>query len=348
MEAGPSRRSESNPRMDRSTKIALGCLALFIVAAALSMWGLWAALGHGAVVYRGIGVIHANLGNEERAIHWFERAVERSPEEASLHLAWGDALVEVGDSAAAVREYEEAARLEPEWWRPLVAEARMHAEAGDYEAANRLYEQAVEKLPDSAKVRRDYARALAAQGRHEEAIEQYEKTLALDSRLPSVYFELGQEYEEIGETEEAVAKYQVAAQRCDSQARKRLAELGRPYRRDTEASVGDEIEVDEEESGEMGEAAGAMFVIGFMVVYLGILAASMVFMAANWVLACLAIWDCARRDFPDPNTRAIWCLLILLTQWLGALVYFLIIHRKNDPPLQPKRSSPPPAPVINQ
>jgi hypothetical protein len=65
------------------------------------------------------------------------------------------------------------------------------------------------------------------------------------------------------------------------------------------------------------------------------------------VLSCLAIYDCARRDFPDPNTRAMWCLLLALLRLIGAIIYYFVVYRKNDPPLQHARipGMPPPSPM---
>lgn len=73
-----------------------------------------------------------------------------------------------------------------------------------------------------------------------------------------------------------------------------------------------------------------VFMLGMMLFYLGVFAAAMI----AWVLSVLALWDCARRDFPDPNSRAGWCILIMLTHWMGALVYYVVIYRADDPPYQ--------------
>ena len=65
------------------------------------------------------------------------------------------------------------------------------------------------------------------------------------------------------------------------------------------------------------------------------------------ILSCLAIYDCARRDFPDPNTRAMWCLLIAILRLIGAIIYYFVVYRKNDPPIQHPRipGMPPPSPM---
>jgi len=73
---------------------------------------------------------------------------------------------------------------------------------------------------------------------------------------------------------------------------------------------------------------------GIMVVYFIFWGFMMLLFTAGWVGQILALYDCARRDFDDPNTRAMWCLLLVLAQWIGALIYYFVIYRKGEPPIQ--------------
>jgi len=88
-------------------------------------------------------------------------------------------------------------------------------------------------------------------------------------------------------------------------------------------------------------AAGGLAMVGFVMVwfilYFGFLFFMIAFSMAVLVVTVLAIYDCARRDFPDPDTRALWCILIVLTRWIGALVYYVAVYRKGEPPLQQAR-----------
>ncbi len=70
----------------------------------------------------------------------------------------------------------------------------------------------------------------------------------------------------------------------------------------------------------------------FWVFYLVFFGAMMLIALGSLAVSVLAIWDCAHRDFPERNTQAVWCILILLTRWLGALVYYFAVYRANDPP----------------
>jgi len=86
------------------------------------------------------------------------------------------------------------------------------------------------------------------------------------------------------------------------------------------------------------EAAGPVFMSVFMLAYFAFIGFMMLFTLASWVVSALAIWDCAGRDFPHPNTRAIWCLLIFMTRWVGALIYYVVVYRADDPAAQQPRA----------
>ena len=40
-----------------------------------------------------------------------------------------------------------------------------------------------------------------------------------------------------------------------------------------------------------------------------------------WIVELI---DAARREFPDPNTKILWILVILFTQTIGAIIYYFV------------------------
>ena len=62
---------------------------------------------------------------------------------------------------------------------------------------------------------------------------------------------------------------------------------------------------------------------------------------ASWVVAGLAIYDCVLRDFEQRSNQAVWCVLIFLTRWIGALIYYFAVYRPNTPPRAAGSSSAP-------
>ncbi len=90
----------------------------------------------------------------------------------------------------------------------------------------------------------------------------------------------------------------------------------------------------------MEDAGGAIFALVFFVFYFLFIGTMVLVSLGSWVVTILAVLDCARRDFPDPNTRALWCVVIVVTKWIGALVYYIVVYRTNDPPIQQSRITP--------
>lgn len=59
-------------------------------------------------------------------------------------------------------------------------------------------------------------------------------------------------------------------------------------------------------------------------------------------IAFLAFWiwmiiDCAQRKFKNDTEKIVWIIVIVLTQWLGSLVYFIVIKLNNPKGLSKKR-----------
>ena len=75
----------------------------------------------------------------------------------------------------------------------------------------------------------------------------------------------------------------------------------------------------------------------FFLVYMLFIMLIWVIAIGAWIVKVLAVYDCARRDFDDPGTRAIWCVLIVLTSWIGALIYYIMIYRAGTPGYQVRR-----------
>jgi hypothetical protein len=70
----------------------------------------------------------------------------------------------------------------------------------------------------------------------------------------------------------------------------------------------------------------------FWFIYMLMIPLFMLLGVASWVLSALAIYDCVLRHFEDRSSQALWCVLIFLTRWIGALIYYFAIYRPNSPP----------------
>jgi hypothetical protein len=98
-------------------------------------------------------------------------------------------------------------------------------------------------------------------------------------------------------------------------------------------------------SSSSGDAALGAAMGVFPLFYVVFIGGIVILQLGLWAAKLLAVYDCARRDFDDPNTRAIWCLLVALTYGVGAIVYYLVVYRAGDPAYQVKRPPAPPPPM---
>jgi hypothetical protein len=50
---------------------------------------------------------------------------------------------------------------------------------------------------------------------------------------------------------------------------------------------------------------------------------------AGFVFWIFMIVDVAKRQFPRPDDRIIWILIVVLAGFIGALIYYFVVKRKS-------------------
>jgi hypothetical protein len=81
----------------------------------------------------------------------------------------------------------------------------------------------------------------------------------------------------------------------------------------------------------VGAAAPALFGIIILLIWLlaiGLAIAAFVF----WIVALV---DCVRRDFPGPNDKVVWVLVIVFAHTLGAIIYWFAGRPRGTLPSAP-------------
>ncbi|EKD76688.1 MAG: hypothetical protein ACD_43C00021G0003 [uncultured bacterium] len=66
-----------------------------------------------------------------------------------------------------------------------------------------------------------------------------------------------------------------------------------------------------------------LFILGFYLAMFGFV----ITMLVVWILMLV---DCLQREFPKSDDKTMWTLVIVLTGWIGALVYYITIKRPAD------------------
>jgi len=336
------------------SRLKTGCIIATVVAVILVValvWGAWALTGHGSIVYRGIGWLCADSQSYRPAADWYGKAVRAQPRDADLRVELARVLVLDGRPDEALKQYEEAARLDPKRPESLLGIVRLRTKAGDLAQAQQALDAAMKLSPNQAEAQLALGRLRAAQGKLPEAVAALQQAVAANASLTEAYAELGQALEKQKKTDEAIKAYESGALGGDQACRSRLIALGRTpptssttTSTTTVSSSGSTSTRSSTSSSGQPPAAFFGFMGVFWVAYFLFIGLAILLAMASRVVSLLAIYDCARRDFDDPGTRALWCVLIALLRWIGALVYYLVVYRKDHPPIQPKRSytSPPP------
>ncbi|MED5619774.1 O-linked N-acetylglucosamine transferase, SPINDLY family protein [Ideonella sp. BN130291] len=157
-----------------------------------------------------LGQTHAKAGQWSAASKAFASAAKLAPHDAVYALNLARACMKQGRMAEATREAERAFRLDPRstlacaLWAHCLSEQKRHAEVV----------MALKLLP--ADVPRDYdyydtlARGLQYSGQTQEAIATYFEALAIRMDLPTVHYQLGVCFNDIGMKEEAAECFHTA------------------------------------------------------------------------------------------------------------------------------------------
>ena len=56
--------------------------------------------------------------------------------------------------------------------------------------------------------------------------------------------------------------------------------------------------------------------------------------SAFWIWMII---DCAKRNFKNDNEKIVWILIIVLAQFIGALIYFFVIKLPNNKHISKKK-----------
>lgn len=157
-----------------------------------------------------LGVVLEGARRHAEAVSCYEEALALDPQHATTLFNLGNALQALQRHEEAARHYERALALRP-------GDAETHCSLGNAlhalhrsDEAIAQYEQALALRPRYAKAHNNLGVALAAAGRVVAAIEHYRKALSLDARFAAAHANLGEALVALGQRRDAVAHLQRA------------------------------------------------------------------------------------------------------------------------------------------
>jgi len=173
-----------------------------------------------------VGFTHELERSYDRALHSYQRAVERAPREAYPHRVLGTRLLRWGQAAEAVQPLERAVALDPEHLETWKALAIARHEDGDSEGALDAYRGGLERHPESVELLLGLAASQVNAHHFEDALATYGKVTDLVPRFAAAYVGRGILLHELGLQDEAEAAFEKAVSVADDPA---------PYRARLEA-----------------------------------------------------------------------------------------------------------------
>ncbi len=318
--------------MKKGCWIAL--VALVLAVASLGAIGatVWVAGGGVPLL-----LLRAEFAQGAEAANLYREALALRGPEYDLYMKLGEALEDVDEPAQAVEAWEKAAQIDPEEPEPLLEIAELALDEDDVRAAEDAVKRALDRAPDSWRAHSLGGMAASRREDYSRAVEQFNEALELGGPENEVCYPLGQAWEDLGDTDEAIQAYERGTESCDSRCRERLGELradgdaGEAPERAEGGTAADERDGDNErEENDMEPFAGVLFGV-FFLAYFGFIALVIAVSWGGYIAAALAIYDCSQRDFPSPQTRGAWCLLLFIGQWLGAIIYYFAVYRPDTP-----------------
>jgi tetratricopeptide (TPR) repeat protein len=134
-----------------------------------------------------LGAANAGVGQIDRAISAFERAVEIMPNYAIGRNNLGNALASRGDLDAAEAQYDAAIKLEPNYVDAHFNLAKTLDRQGRHEDAIASYRGAIALAPDHAKAHNNLANLLNAAGNNGAALESFRHALQVNKNYAECY-----------------------------------------------------------------------------------------------------------------------------------------------------------------
>lgn len=73
--------------------------------------------------------------------------------------------------------------------------------------------------------------------------------------------------------------------------------------------------------------AAELLAIPLMIMFFFIMIVSLSILGTIfWIFMLI---DCAKRKFKEENEKVVWILVIALTSWIGALIYYFVVKYKD-------------------
>jgi tetratricopeptide (TPR) repeat protein len=159
-----------------------------------------------------IGEVYNNLGDYERALTCFRRAIQQDPSIKKAHDDAGSALIRLDRPAEAIPELQAELKLNPDEPDTQYRLAYALLQTSQEDRAITVLRTLVAAHPNHARARYDLGKELLETGKTEEAIENLEAAAKLDPERAYIHYQLQSAYRKAARTSDADRELQVYRQ----------------------------------------------------------------------------------------------------------------------------------------
>ena len=156
------------------------------------------------------GVALGYLGKYQEAIAAYDKAIEIQPDYATAWNNRGVTLGNLGDYQKATADFDKAIKIQPDdataWYNRGVELGNL----GDYQKAIAAFDKAIEIQPDDATAWYNRGVALGNLGKYQEEIAAYDKAIKIQPDYATAWYNRGVALGNLGKHQEAVAAYDKA------------------------------------------------------------------------------------------------------------------------------------------
>ena len=160
--------------------------------------------------YNIMGVSYYHVGDYEKAISSYNKAIELDSEYAKAYNNRGSAYLQKGDYDAAISDFDKAIKLNPKFTDAYNNRGYAYDDKGDYDQAIKDYDKAIELNPQYAATYYNRAIAYSNKGDNDQAIKDYDKVIELNPQDADAYINRGLAYSNKGDNDQAIKDYDKA------------------------------------------------------------------------------------------------------------------------------------------
>ena len=160
-----------------------------------------------ANAYNNRGWAYYLLKQYDRAIQDYDKAIKLDPEFALAYNNRGIAYKNLKQYDRAIQDYNKAVELDPEFNKPYNNRGNVYRELDDYERAILEYDKAIEIDPGYALAYYNRGRTYYYLGQYERAIQDFDKSIELNPDYSYTYAWRGYVYENLEQYEDAIQDY---------------------------------------------------------------------------------------------------------------------------------------------